>query len=234
MKSFFERSYRQTTSAQCCWCYNIRIPWWISVHEGLSILTDSSWPVFSPMIVNSYWFTKFTLRPLIAILYRAATVHVNLSKLLAPQMHVTSDISFLFPPNPSLWLFILDACRVYAERVKNPSVCVCVCKSKCVAKNQPVFKHTIYAWKPNVFDLPDPQPPKNEKASCLKIDTELEPLSARQTTKARLLDTGHETVLREQTEDVARRNDANGCLGEWYWVLDVPSNDHWDFVRRRS
>lgn len=133
LKSFFEHSYRQTTSAQCCWCYKIWIPWRISVHEGLSILTDSSWPVFSPMIVNSYWFTKFTLRSLIAILYRAATVHVNLSKLLAPQMHVTSDISFLFPPNPSLWLFILDACRVYAERVKNPSVCVCVCKSKCAA-----------------------------------------------------------------------------------------------------
>ena len=117
--------YRQTTSAQCCWCYNIRIPWWISVHEGLSILTDSSWPVFSPMIVNSYWFTKLTLRSLIAILYRAATFHVNLSKLLAPQMRVTSDISFLFPPNPSLWLFILDACRVYAERVKIHR-CACV------------------------------------------------------------------------------------------------------------
>lgn len=166
--------------------------------------------------------------------YRAATVHVNLSKLLAPQMHVTSDISFLFPPNPSLWLFILDACRVYAERVKNPSVCVCVCKSKCAAKNQPVIKHTIYAWKPNVFDLPDPQPPKNEKASCRKNDTELEPLSAAKQLKRGCSTLDMEPYLRQQTEDVARRNDANGCLGEWYWVLDVPSNGHWDFVRRRS
>lgn len=110
---------------------------------------------------------------------------------------------------------------VYMPNESKIHRCACVSakanvRRHCAAKNQPVFKHTytIYAWKPNVFDLPDPQPPKNEKASCRKNDAELEPLSAPQTTKARLLDTGHGTVLREQTEDVARRNDANGCLGE--------------------
>ena len=91
-------------------------------HDEFQFMKGSqSWRILHgpfSMIVNSYWFTKLTLRSLIAILYRAATFHVNLSKLLAPQMRVTSDISFLFPPNPSLWLFILDACRVYAERVK--------------------------------------------------------------------------------------------------------------------
>lgn len=172
--------------------------WWILHALRKTVLLLEYCP-FSPGWLSTHMGSPSS-RCSFSLPCSAATVHVNLSNLLAPQMHVKSDIFFLIPPNPSLcdYLYVMRAVQMPNELKIHRRVCVCVF-AKAHLRPKTSQCSNILPMATKRFWPTWPPTPKNEMA-----------------------------VMREQTQDVARRNDANGCLGEWYWVL------HWDFVRRRS